>query len=314
MKTFRGLAVASAVLAFAIAVLGSWVRINGAGMTCPDWPLCRGALIPSLEGGVVLEWTHRLFAFLEGFIILGAIVAGWRCRKTIAGITPALGALAAIFIVQIALGGITIFQANSPLSVTSHWGTAMALLATLTVLALLALLAPDPARARAAGTGLRGRVPTVLAAASGFAFVTMCLGAYVSSSNAGLACATFPACDATLFGHGGPQLLQMLHRFAAESFAVVALIATLVALGGGSPRVRAFALTGMALVLAQIALGVVNILWRLPTPLREAHAANAVATFLAFVIATTLAALDPYFSARRVPRRTLASRAVTPVP
>ncbi|MFY9779834.1 MAG: COX15/CtaA family protein [Candidatus Baltobacteraceae bacterium] len=308
MKTFRGLAVASAVLAFAIAILGSWVRINGAGMTCPDWPLCRGALIPSLEGGVVLEWTHRLFAFLEGFIILGAIAAGWRCRKEVAGISQTLGALAAIFVLQIALGGVTIFQANSPVSVMLHWGAAMLLLATLTVLALLALFAPSPIRGQRA-RGESALVPAALVVAAAFAFVTMCLGAYVSSSNYGLACSAFPACDATLLGAGPPQLLQMLHRFAAESFGVVALVATFIALGS-SPRVRAFALLGMLLVLLQLFLGVANVVWQLPTMLREAHAANAVATFLAFVIAAALAVLDPYAVAHRRPQRTLGSSSV----
>jgi heme A synthase len=308
VKTFRGLAVASAVLAFAIAILGSWVRINGAGMTCPDWPLCRGALIPSLEGGVVLEWTHRLCAFLEGFIILGAIASGWRCRKEVAGVSKALAALAAIFILQIALGGVTIFQANSPVSVMLHWGAAMLLLATLTVLALLAILAPSPRPPQRDREG-SVRIPAALGVAAGFAFVTMCLGAYVSSSNYGLACSAFPACDATLLGAGTPQLLQMLHRFAAESFGVVALIATFIALGG-SPRARGFALLGTALVLLQLFLGVANVVWQLPTALREAHAANAVATFLAFVIATAFAVLDPYVGTQRLPQRTLGSRTV----
>jgi len=55
MKFFRIAAGGAAGLALALAVLGSWVRINGAGMTCPDWPLCRGSLVPQLIGGVVLE-------------------------------------------------------------------------------------------------------------------------------------------------------------------------------------------------------------------------------------------------------------------
>jgi heme A synthase len=308
VKTFRGLAVASAVLAFAIAILGSWVRISGAGMTCPDWPLCRGALIPSLEGGVVLEWTHRLFVFLDGFIILGAIVTGWRCRKEVAGVSAALGAVAATFVLQVGLGGVTIFQANSPVSVMLHWGAAMLLLSSLTALALLALLAPNPVSAqRDRGENLR--IPVALGIAAAFAFVTMCLGAYVSSSNYGLACSAFPACDATLLGAGRPQLLQMMHRFAAESFGVVGILASFIALGG-SPRVRAFALLGAGLVVLQLVLGVANVIWQLPTILREAHAANAVATFLAFVIATDLAVLDPFVGSRRVSQRTLGSRSV----
>jgi heme A synthase len=59
------------------------------------------------------------------------------------------------------------------------------------------------------------------------------------------------------------------------------------------PRVRAWAFGGVGLALLQIALGIANVLWRLPVPLREAHAANAAVTFIVFVIATFLATLDP---------------------
>jgi len=288
VKVFRGFAVASAVLAFVIAVLGSWVRINDAGLTCPDWPLCNGRLVPALHGGIVLEWTHRLVAFVESFVIFGAIVTGLRMRKRIAGVTPALLALACIFAIQISLGGATVLLANSPLSVMLHWAMGMALLATLTVLAVLATFGPTPSPQFAFGN----RAFPALALAAGCAFVTMCIGAYVSSSYAGLACATVPACDGTLLGITSAQFVQMLHRLAAFAFAIVALIATAIAWQTGDSRTRSFASLGALLLLAQLALGVGNVLWHLPIVLREAHAANAGATFLAFVIAAALAGRD----------------------
>ena len=289
MKFFRVFAVGSALLAFAIAILGSWVRINNAGLTCPDWPLCHGQLVPNLQGGVVLEWSHRAVAFLESFVVLGAIVTGIRARKIVAGVRPVLAALAVIFLIQISLGGATVLLANSPLSVMLHWGMGMALLATLTMLATLAILAPAPHTIPRLGEG----AAPALGLAAGFAFVTMCLGAYVSSSYAGLACASVPACDGTLLGTTSAQLLQMSHRLAAFAFSAVALFATVVAWQSGVARVRAFASLGLTLVGAQNALGVGNVIWHLPIVLREAHAANAGATFLAFVIAATLAALEP---------------------
>src|SRR5271165_705396 len=100
MKFFRITATGAALLAFALAVLGSWVRINGAGMTCPDWPLCRGALVPALIGGVVLEWTHRAIALTVGFVIIAAFVAGWRVRQRVAGVVPVLFALVGVFVLQ----------------------------------------------------------------------------------------------------------------------------------------------------------------------------------------------------------------------
>jgi heme A synthase len=312
VKVFRGFAVASAGLAFAIAVLGSWVRINDAGLTCPDWPLCRGVLVPSLHGGVVLEWSHRLVAFLESFVVLGTIVTGLGQRRRIAGLTPALLALGLIFAVQVSLGGATVLLANSPVSVTLHWGMGMALLAVLTALAVLAVASPSPAAGLAARFAFGDGVAPALALAAFFAFATMCLGAYVSSSYAGLACSTVPACDGTLLGHGPGQLVQMLHRIAAFCFLIVAAIAAAAA-RFSSRRVRAFAYGGLALIFVQIALGLANVVWRLPLVLREAHAANAGATFLAFVLATMLAALDPIRAFERSPERSRAGRRVAPV-
>jgi heme A synthase len=49
---------------------------------------------------------------------------------------------------------------------------------------------------------------------------------------------------------------------------------------------------GLVLLVLQIVLGILNVLFALPPLLREAHAANASATFLAFIVATVLAALE----------------------
>lgn len=299
-----------AILAIALAVLGSWVRIKGAGLTCPDWPLCHGKLVPSLEGGVVLEWSHRLVALLEGGVLVATFIAGWRVRERIAGVGPALAALAAIFAAQVVLGGATVQLGNSPLSVMLHWAMAMALIATLTVLALLALIAPEPGRSRAGADPIAAG----LAAAAFLAFVTMCLGAYVSSAGAGLACASFPGCGGPLLGTTWPQAVQMFHRFAAGGFALVAVIAAGNALRSRSVEVRAFACAGIALLALQAGLGALNVLWNLPVALREAHATNATLTFLAFVIAAALETLAPARSTHALAERAhLGAAGIAPV-
>jgi cytochrome c oxidase assembly protein subunit 15 len=291
MRFFRISATAAAVLAFAQAVLGSWVRINGDGMTCPDWPLCHGALVPQLIGGVVLEWAHRAVALTVGFAIIAAFVAGWRVRRRIAGVGPALLALVAVFVLQVIVGGITIREGNSPPSVVLHWACAMVLLATLTMLAVLARIAPN------SDSGLPSIRPGTCAPGIAFvavwAYVTMCIGSYVSSSGAGLACSTVPACDGTLMGVSPEQLAQMLHRLAAAVFVVSALAVAAIVAQSGMQRVRAWVLAGAGLALLQVALGLSNVILRMPSLLREAHAGNAALTFIVFVIATSLAMLDP---------------------
>jgi heme A synthase len=298
MKTFRVLAVGGVVVALGLAMLGSWTRINQAGMTCPDWPLCRGAIVPVLHGGVVYEWTHRLIALIETVVIASVIAAGMRVRSQIPALRGLLVALGAVFVLQVLIGGATIFLANSPISVMIHWGTAMLLLATLTSIAVLAFARDESGAAPSFGS--RGTGPLFLA--TSWLYITMCVGAFVSSSGFGLACASVPGCGPGFLGANAAQDLQMTHRCLAYSFVVFAVAAMLL-----TPRVlrrgRRVLHVGLALMLLQIALGGLNVVLLMPTPLRLAHAANAVLTFLTFVTATVFASLD----AERVPQKELSS-------
>jgi heme a synthase len=306
LTAFRVLVVVGAVVAYGLAMLGSWTRINLAGMTCPDWPLCHGAVVPVLHGGVVLEWSHRMLAFCETFVVAGLVLLGLRLRAAVPVLAKLVPALIAVFALQVLLGGVTIALANSPLSVMLHWGAAMLLLTVLTWLAVVAFTydprAAAPVFARRRGSG-------ALAVASGLAFITMCAGAYVSSSGAGLACPGVPGCGEGLLGHTGPQMLQMTHRLLAVGLLLFALVVA----GAFPPAERRAAIAlrvAVVLIALQITLGVLNVVWLLPTALRETHAANAVATFLVLVVATVLSSLDAGEAAvlSDVPSRAAAAR------
>jgi heme A synthase len=285
---FRAFSLAAAISAFALAILGSWIRINGAGMTCPDWPLCHGAVVPVLDGGVVLEWSHRMVAGLEGVLLVAAIITGWRARREIAGVSTILMALAAIFVIQVLLGAATVALSNSPWSVVLHWGMAMLFLASLTALAIVAWVRPAPGRAVR-----QNALYPLLGLTAVVAFVVMCAGAFVSSSGAGLACSTLPTCDlGSWTGATPPENAQMTHRLLAGLFFVIATVVAYWASLGTTVRVRAAVLLAYALIVVQVLLGLANVAYQLPIGLREAHAANAAATFIAFVCAIVFASID----------------------
>jgi heme A synthase len=166
----------------------------------------------------------------------------------------------------------------------------MAFVAALSSMAIFASAADSyPGRGRRS-TGLAPGA--IVGATAAITFITMCVGAYVSSSGAGLACLDIPGCAGNVIVGSG-QFVQMLHRglagatllLAAGSLAIVWAVPS-------SKQTRAAVCTGVALVLVQVLLGLLNVALRLPTDLREAHAVNAALTFLAFVVGAVFASLD----------------------
>jgi heme A synthase len=204
---------------------------------------------------------------------------------------PVGWAIVALFIVQVLLGAETVHLSNSPPSVVLHWGTGMAFIAAL---AGMAIFAWEGERGQA-GAPAAGVLLGALAGTALIAFVTMCAGAYVSSSGAGLACLSIPGCAGSVVVYSPGQYVQMLHRFLAGA-------ALLSAVGSGalawalpaSARVRVATSIGVLLIFVQVLLGLLNVALRLPMDLREAHAANAALTFLAFVVAAIFALAETY--------------------
>ncbi len=268
MKRLLRLALAADVVALMTIVLGSWTRINGAGLTCPDWPLCRGSLFPSLDDGTLWEWTHRLLAFSVAPLTVALLVAAWGQRRRSPFIGPTIYCIGALFVAQVLLGAETVRLGNSPASVVLHWATAMALIAALSAMAVFAAAAPsETGEAHAAPPAPKAGplIALTLGITAAVAFVTMCIGAYVSSSGAGLACLSIPECAGNVVVYTSGQAVQMLHRVAA-GLTLIFAAASLAAVWArpASARVRSATVAGLALVCVQILLGLLNVALRLP--------------------------------------------------
>jgi heme A synthase len=167
----------------------------------------------------------------------------------------------------------------------------MALIASLVAMATFAAVRPGVAGDTPGSGSLLG----TLVATAAVAFATMCVGAYVSSSGAGLACLSIPGCAGNVVVYTAGQDVQMLHRAIAAATLLFAVAAFAHALTrDASSRVRLAVAVGLGLVFVQIVLGLLNVALRLPTDLREAHAVNAALVFLSFVTASLFQLLDRY--------------------
>src|SRR5438093_3042920 len=133
-KSFVTLAWVAAVCAYLLIVLGAVVRVTGSGMGCGDhWPLCNGHLFPPLNDiPAVIEWSHRLVAAGVSVLVVGLALLGWRGAGGLEpGARAAAYTAAALLVIQVLLGAVTVKTGLTPVLVILHLGTAMLLLATL---------------------------------------------------------------------------------------------------------------------------------------------------------------------------------------
>ena len=270
------LSLATTLLLYGLIVLGSVVRTTGSGLACPDWPLCHGRLIPPLEANVLIEWFHRLVALLVS-VLLSATV-GWvgfhrALRSRLGGLAAlALGLLAA----QVLLGALTVWKLLSPAVVSGHLIVALLLFATLLTLTMAARAEADPEIAprepRPPGLLATCAIATVLG------YGQSLLGGLVSTQHAGLACPDWPTCNGRWFPPlAGLEGLQMLHRTGAYALTAMMFVLASRSRRAADPAVRAGGSLALGLTLAQIALGVTNVLLGTPVWLSAAHLATAAA-------------------------------------
>jgi cytochrome c oxidase assembly protein subunit 15 len=307
-------------LTFDLIVFGSFTRLSDSGLGCPDWPGCYGEASPfgarqeihaeesaTPTGPVTwkkawIEMIHRYLAMTVGALILVMTAAAWRWRRA-TGVSPWWPTAALVWvIVQGLFGKYTVTLKLYPLIVTLH---------LLGGLALLALLAVQRERFAEAATRIALAPATRVLAFVALAVlvVQVASGGWVSSNYAVLACTGVPQCSGqwwpemdfvrgfTLLrergadGQGGylglPALMaiHMTHR-------LLALLATAVLLALAwrlrrEARARGFGRVLVALVVAQVASGLSNVVLGWPLLAALAHSAGAAA--LVLVLTTLLA-------------------------
>ncbi len=293
MRGLRNVTGTALVLTYALIVLGAWVRATNSGLSCPDWPTCYGHWVPlpgdiPADAGysyfqVMLEWIHRLIAgvFLGPLILVIGFLC-WR-RREYHPRMPLYGAgLVLLLLVQASLGGVTVFDQNSPWSVALHLSTALILFSVLWLIYECSLAIIHPSTIGSDDSAIRvNKSLALLSMAVWFlAIGTMASAAMTAKSGASLACSTWPLCDGAIIPDLSDPLIRLhsAHRWLALATTIGVVLLFL--RGRRIPHLRRFVHGALMLILCQIALGATVIILEVPVWTAVAHQALGVLTFI----------------------------------
>lgn len=140
LTAFRGSSLATAIGIYVLIVLGGIVSSTGSGLACPDWPLCRGQVIPALTLSVLIEFTHRVWTIVVTVLVAGTMLLAWSKYRWRSRLTKLSTLTFGLLLCQIILGMITVNTRTLPIAVTAHLAVATLVFAsalTATVTAML---------------------------------------------------------------------------------------------------------------------------------------------------------------------------------
>jgi len=295
---------------FIVILVGVWTRLVDAGLGCPDWPGCYGALVvpdaqraagfaPDAPLDVFKAWMemfHRYIASGLGLVALALAWLGWRNRHIPGYPVLASAALLGVICLQGAFGAWTVTLKLWPQVVTLH------LLGGFSVLMIFFWLyhrlkaCRDNKQPDVRPPGLWWLVMLLLVA-------QVALGGWTSSNYAGVACQGFPTCNTQWWPAGmdfnegfhltqevGPNYLHgklhadartaihFTHRLGALMLGLGLIVLTLYY--KHHAQARPWLLAALGTYLVQVSLGIILVVNALPLSVALLHTAGAALLML----------------------------------
>ncbi len=299
MKFIQRVAWVATVTTYFLITLGGTVLATDSGLSCPDWPLCYGQTYYAGTYRTFLEQFHRFTAATVSILIVLLVIAifAWarhdRVLLTLAIAAPILLA------VQIVLGGLTVLWTLPPQIITAHLGTALAILA---IVSMIAVLSGKPAPSTTEDPA-KTRTFALLATANALlVYLLMLLGSYVTGSGASLACLGWPLCTTASWATRYHLAeINILHRVVAVLVGCITLWTVVAALRRWRVA-RGQAILGLVsgiLFVCQAIAGALIVLLNKPAFVAGLHLALATAIWGTLV----LLAIQAFYQLRAAPQR-----------
>ncbi len=265
-------------LTLGLIVLGALVRAHGAGLACPDWPLCFGDFVPQMNLRIAFEWSHRLVAGSVAVFFAVLAMTALRHASPASSIRSLIGVASGLLAIQILLGALTVWLKLTAWTVTAHLitGNAFALTCLLIALSLHALALPLSAEIRGVSVDARSWIT----ASAVLLLVQFVLGGLVSSQYAAMSCPEWPTCNGGVYfptwrGNVGLHLMHRMNGYLLiGSFAIAAWVSR------REPSLRRPTTVLLGIGLIQVSVGIANVLAGVPVEVTGMHSALAAGIVL----------------------------------
>ena len=320
---FLRLALLASALALIVVVLGAFVRLSDAGLGCPDWPGCYGHIdVPKTDAEVQLansvyperpveahkawkEMIHRYFAGTLGMLVFVLAILAIRNRRSAKQQIFVPIFLVLLIIFQALLGMWTVTIKLNPTIVMSHL---MGGLATLSLLWWVSLRQGGLFVQRLPDTDSYSRLRRMALIGLLIVILQIMLGGWTSANYAALHCPDFPTCqgewipsldfsEAFTFWHGTEHnfeggildndarvTIHFIHRIMAlVTFMYLGVLAVSLLFYHRYRPLRKFGVALSIVLIAQVALGISNVLFALPLLVAVGHNAGAALLLLTMV-------------------------------
>ena len=297
---FRYLLLTTAILAFALVLLGVIVRVTDSSSACPDWPTCSSAWTAPIGSPAFLPFLHRLIAAMTGIGILVSLVYAWLHYRKMAWVVRPLAIASGLMAIQVIMGQLILLQEDLPGLTAIHFSLALGVLA-MTVISLVVLyysaLTEDPNGDYVPLEKVRLTFHSQFSRLSLWTLIIL-LGLYISgtwvaASGAQAACQGWPLCGGLNIPLDYLGWVNLIHR-------IVTLIAGLM-MGGlliqawrtqrSQTAVLVATTAAVVLFYSQALMGAVEAAQGYPGYLIALHAATAIAVWVAMVSQVTLVGL-----------------------
>ena len=246
------------VITFGLIVFGGYVASSQSGLGCgPEWPLCNGKVIPTLQGETLIEFAHRVIGAILGVLTI-ILFAKVKRAKMSSAVRTAANWMIVLLVFQVVMGAVIVWFHLPTFIIAVHLIIAMLYLACVLVIWRRSTKQKVIQRVVLSNQQQR-KITRHIKVLLGLVLAILFVGAYVKHDFIGTSCG-WATCGGSVMPITGPEFVQTTHRLLGIVLAVYSLLLTYwsFAKKWGASLQKRFSFVFMTIAV-QVVLGILTI-------------------------------------------------------